>query len=473
MGRMQSIPNGFDGISKKPRLKKIIKKGARSGKWQAVIDYYVYDRAEPAKGAKKRKKSWKSITKLLDVACYPGNDRGRRTAEAKASEWFSSVMEGTDERTKRLGNTVHDYTEAAISSRRTKRGGNELAPHTMDDYIRCLGYIDGGDFPKNPKPGQAVRHIDGIGHIRVENLTKARVKKWVSQLQQQYAAPTVRKALAVLRDIGLQAAIEDEAISTNPAYGIEVPDPVVKEPTYLDKVSLAKLMEHFDSSIAQARDNAELDACTAAIYLALRTGLREAEVCGLKWEDVDLDMRTLSVRRVIARSGNSFIERDKPKTQKSRREVPVPSDAIEALHILKARMDSELSKAINRDVERREAINHLYIFGWVDGRFRNPRMLYKRFKQLVSLYDLRCNDGKPAKFHDLRHTFATLGANNGVDMGVLKKILGHSSESTTRQYYVTYEENTMRKAIDAIGAEMRERAKPARILDLQPTGTEG
>lgn len=445
-----------------------VQKHVQRGKWQGVIKWYDYDTTKPHEEGKPYPKVWHRMSKLFDIPCDPDpkSMKGQRSAEAALKEWRRSLMEGTDERTTEHYSTVHEYTEKAIEGRKSKHGGGELAPHTKDDYMRMLRYIDGGEFPSG--------RIDGIGSIRVENLRKKDVAEWVRQMQGAYAAPTVRKALMVLRDLGLQLAIEDEAIEKNPAEGITVADVEAREPNYLTNDSLRTLLEELSSK--------GTNRYGVAIATALFTGLREGELCGLRWADIAFEWDretgqatggTLTVKRVIARSGNSFVVREKPKNRSSHRTIPLGGAAETLGRRYRAIAEEYAQKVGGSNLECYRAVQRLYVFGRIDGHNLNPRMLWKAWRRTVKELNLIGSEGTPPTFHDLRHTFATTAVASGVGMNDVQKILGHSSIKTTMDIYAATEQQSLQKASTVASAEIRRRGQEADVITFPPTGTEG
>lgn len=435
---------------------------ATVGRWQGIVRCYDYGDKGGADGSKP-KKHWKRLTKVFPIPCYEEGTRGKKKAEQALAAWVKSLKEGTDERTERRSGTVSEVVAEAIANRRSKRGGGELATHTQDDYARALRYIAGGDFPERPRPGQGQRHIDGIGHIRVERLGKADVKRWAEQMQACYAPPTVRKALMVLRDIGLARAVELELIDRNPAEGIEVADVRAKEPNCLGREALARLLARLEADATERH--------SAAILTALYTGMREGEICGLRWADVDLGARALTVRRVIARSGNGFVVKDTPKNRSSHRTIPL-GGAYEALSARYAEVWEQGAEVFESETERREWVAGLYVFGRQDGRYLNPRMLWKSWRAMVGALGLLGSEGRPPAFHDLRHTFATAAIADGVDYKSVQAMLGHSDIGTTMNIYAASEMEAMQRGAELAGEGIRRRAAGAEVVRLSPTGTE-
>ncbi|HEX6554946.1 MAG TPA: site-specific integrase [Ktedonobacteraceae bacterium] len=168
----------------------------------------------------------------------------------------------------------------------------------------------------------------------------------------------------------------------------------------------------------------------AALFkLALATGMRRGELLGLKWQDIDLAKGTVQVRRVLSRipsrlPGRGYAEAE-PKTQRSRRTIVIAPFALEALKEHRARQLGEKQRAGAGWLE------HDFVFCTPLGTHLNPTRdmldLLKVFLKRAGLPDIR--------FHDLRHSSATLLLSLGVHPKVVQEILGHSQISMTLDIY--------------------------------------
>ena len=167
----------------------------------------------------------------------------------------------------------------------------------------------------------------------------------------------------------------------------------------------------------------------ALFKLALATGLRRGELMGLKWQDINFDAGVLQVRRILSRvptkmPGKGYVEAE-PKTQKSRRSVVIAPFALEAL---KKHQIRQLEAKLKVGSAWQE---HDYVFCTSIGTHLNPtRDMLDQFKALLlkaGLPDIR--------FHDVRHSAATLLLSVGVHPKVVQEILGHSQISITMDVY--------------------------------------
>lgn len=153
------------------------------------------------------------------------------------------------------------------------------------------------------------------------------------------------------------------------------------------------------------------------ILLSAATGMRIGEVCGLKWSDVDLEKRIITVKRTVQRisdkSGDTAtrIIVTSPKSKSSVREIPIPDAIFAILQKLVGKSDDYILSDFNEPLE--------------------PRALQYRFKALLKRLNITC-----VTFHSLRHSFATTCIEIGIDIKTLSELLGHSSVEITLNRYV-------------------------------------
>lgn len=205
--------------------------------------------------------------------------------------------------------------------------------------------------------------------------------------------------------------------------------------------------------------------------------MRQGEICALRWADVDLDARTITVRQSIGRRGDSFKAGNggyyvkEPKNGGSRRTIPMPESLERDLRRRRASFAEECAAA---GMMLRPS---MYVFGGVDGSFMNPHGLWMKWKRIAKRLGLVGLDGNPPKFHDLRHTFATTAIKNGTDVKTLSSILGHADAAMTLNIYASADPDAKRAAMDRMGelyGRMEAEGAPvAEVLPLHRTGTEG
>ena len=166
------------------------------------------------------------------------------------------------------------------------------------------------------------------------------------------------------------------------------------------------------------------DPLEALYVLAVTVGLRQGELLGLKWADVDLDADKLQVRRSIARlNGHGWLEQE-PKSARSRRSVALTPLAVAALHRHRQRQIERRVRAVAWE-------DNGFVFANGVGRPMTLQNLTRR-----SFQPLLERAGLPRmRFHDLRHTAATLLLAQGVHPKVVQEMLGHASIALTLDTY--------------------------------------
>lgn len=257
---------------------------------------------------------------------------------------------------------------------------------------------------------------------------------------QPISSGTVRSTRRYLI-MALNQAIIDGLLLKNVAKGTKPPQLVKKEIRSLTPDEAEKLTKAAKEAVGKlvvgraARQenkiNKEMtarivrDSSYIAILLALATGMRLGEVFGLKWDCVDLDKGIIYVKRslITNRKGMQFQE---PKTPKSRRQIPLPSDVAAELRKYKKRQNwhKHLLGNIWED-------NDVVITGQF-GRILNTTHFTNRyFKPLLK----QINIPHTVTYHDLRHTHATMLLLKGIPVKVVSERLGHSTIAMTLDTY--------------------------------------
>jgi integrase len=297
---------------------------------------------------------------------------------------------------------------------------------TLEEYLECwlLDTLPGTVKPSTERSyGAVVRQhiIPELGRIQLRKLQPAHVRRLLRQKATQPRRDTkyadkrgeplsprmVQYIHAVLRR-ALEQARMDELVTRNVAALVKPPKLPRYEWQYLTPQQARQLL-----------DAVREDRLYAIYAVAVAIGLRRGEVLGLRWQDVDLDEGTLYVRRSLQRLNGQLVLGD-TKTDKSYRRVPLPRVCIASLREHRERQEKE----------RAEALVWLDEWGLVfttkHGTPIEPRNLLRHFQ-------VQCEKlGLPKlRFHDLRHTCASLLLAQGVDLPIVKETLGHAAIATT------------------------------------------
>ena len=248
-------------------------------------------------------------------------------------------------------------------------------------------------------------------------LAEGRVERIEAQKQPKgLSAKTVRNIHQIISS-ALKLAIEQRLIARNPADGCALPKAERKEMQTLP-------VEQLTSFLREAKDSGVYEL----YYLDLATGLRRGELLGLKWTDVDLDRGVLKIQRAISRQNGKVVEAPL-KTKNAYRTLPLSADAIDVLM-----------------QQRRKTGNSEWVFPSPTGGPMSPDSV------LHMLHRVLKRAGLPkVRFHDLRHTFATLALQNGVDVKTVSGVLGHFSAGFTLDTYAHVTTSAKREAAKTMG----------------------
>jgi integrase len=252
-----------------------------------------------------------------------------------------------------------------------------------------------------------------LGSVKLKNLTPVHVRGlYREKLEAGLSARTVQYIHVTLHK-ALKQAVQDGLIPRNATEAVKAPQVRREEMRPLSGDQVKVLLE-----VARG------DRLEALYVLAIHTGLRQGELLGLKWEDVDLESGTLRVRRtlVTAKAGPVLTA---PKTKGSRRSVKLTQGAVEALRSHLKHQLQEIDRA--GSLWRENGL----MFASESGEPLDRRYLTScRYKALLKRAELPM-----IRFHDLRHTCATLLLSKNVNPKIVSEMLGHASIAITLDTY--------------------------------------
>ena len=259
--------------------------------------------------------------------------------------------------------------------------------------------------------------IPSVGKIPLSKLTQNDLQQFYAKLKR-----TGRKVNVELKGTGvsdrmvrschalcrssLEKAVEEGLITRNPSIGCKLPPKKNGEMKVLTQNEIVRLLN-------QAYDEGYYEM----FLLELTTGMRRGEILGLKWRDLNLETGELNIKRQLTTKGISV-----PKTKSSIRTVLLPPDMLDLL----------------REMKKTAKYDWIFPSPVKEGEPRNPTAITKRFR--IMLERAHC---KHVRFHDLRHTFATMALENGMDVKTLSAMIGHVSSETTLNIY-SHVTDTMR-----------------------------
>ncbi len=362
--------------------------------------------------------------------------------------WMVRVNLGRGEDGRRRRKTTYHATEAAAVRSLKKLGGREVDGQLLSTSTPSVATFLEDWFATNtdtwrPSTRRSYRGaIDlyltpAFGKLRLEQLSPALVQRWLLQHKTEHGARRrITLAHAALRS-ALSEAQRLQLVVINAATLVKVPQPV--------KRAIAPLDVDQATAFLKAAAKHRLGALFS---VALACGLRLGEATGLRWEDVDLTTGELRVRQQLQRVGKRLVAQEL-KTEKSRRTLALPQVCLEALRAHRKRQLEERLKA-GADWQDTGLVFTTYARrgkGRTLGTGLHPRNVLRALHTLLAAAGLQ-----RARFHDLRHSAASILIAEGVELVEVSMLLGHSELRVTADLYSHLQKQTAARAAQHMDA---------------------
>lgn len=267
--------------------------------------------------------------------------------------------------------------------------------------------------------------IPHMGKLALKDVSRARINEYLAAVSKELSPNTVRKHYDLLNSVFL-TAVQEEKVGKNPLTTIKPPKKGEVEYKVYNADQLNKLFELVKG-----------DRLEIAVGLAARLGLRRGEICGLRWEHIDLDAQTLYICETRTQAGNSYITKE-PKSSGSVRTLKIPAELLTLLGETKKAQEED--KQFHED----EYQDNGYVFAWPDGRPYRPNYLSDMFTDFLKKKKL-----PRIRFHDLRHSFASLAVEHA-DVYDVSRALGHSNTRITEDIYIHDNKKCKTAAVEAV-----------------------
>lgn len=369
----------------------------KDGRWQASIQI-GYD---PETGKPKRKYFYGTTRKevqlkLSEIAPKVQAGTYREPSRLTCAAWFSTWL--------------NDYMKMS------------LRPTTWESYRY---QVDGHIIP-------------ALGHLRLPQLQTAHIQRLYNERlaggrldgKPGGLSPKSVKYIHTVIHSALEQARREGLIMINPAAAVRLPKQERPEIKYLGVAEAAIFL-------ATAKESKHF----AAFFLALNTGMRRGEILGLRWQDLDLEAGQLAVNQGLVRVSGKGLVLQEPKTALSKRVINLAPAVVQVL----------------KDRKKQQAEYRLMAGGAYDEKnldlvFCNelgepicPRAFTRVFERLIK------KAGLDVTFHGLRHTFATMALEQGVDVKTIQETLGHHSAAFTMDVYSSVTAKMKKEAADRVG----------------------
>ena len=388
----------------------------KNGKHYVVFDYKDVNN--------KRKRKW--VGTDLPEKC------AKKILSAKVDEIVSKFSEDF------MSGKVANISKAVSAN---ADGSTDSSEYEFTEYLK--------HWLENAKPTSAFTTYDSyrhsIGriseyfdrefpHLLLSEVTPLQLQKFYNDLYDLGRKGSTIRQYHVNIHRALKYAVKMDIIPANPDDKTDLPKAEKHESSFYNKEELDKLFEVFKG------DRLELVVHIAAYY-----GLRKCEIIGLKWDAIDFEHKTLTVRRKVVcvfTDGKKEIRvENKLKTKSSVRTFPLIPH-IERMLLERKRQEEMFSEQLGSEFDReydgfvcRDNLGKLLEPNFVTGHF---------------CYMVQHNNLKPLRFHDLRHSCASLLVASGVPMKAVQEWLGHCTFNVTANYYSHLEYSSRIESADKI-----------------------
>jgi integrase len=253
--------------------------------------------------------------------------------------------------------------------------------------------------------------IPGLGHFLLKQLRPSHVQAFYQQRLDHGAAPTAIRTHSKILRLALGVAVKHRLVLENIARHVPVPQ---APPPKVDYWTRAEMVEFLERSA---------DDPHALLYeLALKTGMRRGEILALRWSDIHCEQRWLSVQQTLTKVKGGYKCGD-VKTRSARRRIQLSAALTTKLQAYRYSTPRRLEAGPPGEDQD-------FVFPTSNGTMLDPTFLDKVFPRLLKQLGLR-----RIRFHDLRHTFATLALADGAKVKAVSAQLGHASIAVTMNCY--------------------------------------
>ena len=277
-------------------------------------------------------------------------------------------------------------------------------------------------------------HIDpALGTVPLKQLTPKMVQEYYTETQRTsgLSSNTMRRHHDLLSS-ALRSAVRQDVIPASPMERVEPPRVRTAESYFYNNQELKLLYQKIEGNILEL-----------AVKLAGSLGMRREEICGLKWENVDLQRHLVLIREARTAYGATIVQKE-TKNRASVRTLYLPDEVYLLLEQEQARQQQERcvqSPAYN-------PTDHVILDA--KGAPYSPNALSLAFTRFV-----RKNDLPRLTFHGLRHTFATIASCQGASLFDIGKALGHATPATTGRIYTHLVDRTHEELVQRVSDALK------------------
>ena len=296
------------------------------------------------------------------------------------------------------------------------------------DEVTMQGYqtlADGHILPYFDKLAIELRAVD---HIVLQRYVD---KKYLNGRKDGKGGLSAR-SLKLHKNIlnqALNLAVQDKLIPSNPCQFVDLPQCNRYESKFYNDKQLAKLF-------AALHD----DPILPIVKITALYGLRRSELLGLQWDSIDFEGKTMVIKHTVSKVTRA-VEKDKTKNKSSHRSFPLTEEALSIF------MDAKKAEEKYRKAFGAEYQSNNYVFKWPDGHTYSPDYISHRFNDLLKKHNL-----PHIRFHELRHSCASMLIAMGFTLKDVQEWLGHSDVKMTANIYAHLDVTRKNSIADSLTA---------------------
>ena len=361
----------------------------------------------------------------------------------KDGRWCAAYFDEAEKRRYVYGKTQAEVKQK-LKDRKKQEGVSTRKDYVFQDWIK--------EYLENHKRNEVKattyssymdiyrKHICGtdLGMLLLSEVTTHKLQVFYnSKISEGYNSKSVKHIQVIIKS-SLEQAVRERVIIENPDAFTSIPKKVRYEAKTLSK-------DEVDILVNDAKEEELYPIVVTTIY----TGMRKGEIMGLKWENVDFDERKIYVKQSLCRVQDEELDDNgmrhakyqllEPKSKKSIRTIPMLEEVYKAL--MEQRRRQGIYKVTYKEIYNDQG----FVFANYKGEHLAQRPFMEKYHKLLKKYAIT-----DVRFHDLRHTFASLLIEADVSMPVLQSLLGHSTISTSVDIYGHISDDKKKSALEKL-----------------------
>lgn len=305
----------------------------------------------------------------------------------------------------------------------------------IEDYVKPLRKIS----TYNRYKELINKYLNDIGGINITDIQSSHIEELLLKNKGKISDSTLQSIYTIINTI-MNRALHLKIIKDNPCKYVERPKRNKFTPDTLEIEEIEKIF-----SVLDLNNNYDY-MFFIALKITLELGLRRGELAGLEWQSIDFEENLITINNNLIYS-NGHVIMSTPKTEESNRTIYVSDTILNILKELKQKQEDNKKKYgefyVSNSFDNKD---YDLVMIWQNGKYIHPMYYLDKLKKVLKKADINKN----IRFHDLRHTNATLLISQGIDFKTVQTRLGHKDITTTLNIYSHVNKEMQKKATDKL-----------------------